>query len=247
VSRAHKEKGFTLIEMLLVASMLAAIGLTIATTFAGGLKIFNRMESYTAVKADVLLSLEKMERDLRNAFAYKGIDFIGEAHRVTFPAILTKFSSKEKAVGSLGSVSYYRDDSSNERALSREERAYSQAVKKGSSGRRDSTVLLTPVEDISFQYFVYDPEAKTYSWVNVWDKSKDKEEAEEEGKVAKDIIALEARPEELPLGVKITVSYADGGKTFALTRTVFIKTAVSLNSAKRKAESEKNNLGEDAT
>ncbi|MDD5225734.1 MAG: type II secretion system protein [Candidatus Omnitrophica bacterium] len=238
--RTHKTKGFTLIELMLVAVMLGALGLAIVATFAGGLKIFNRMQSYTVTRADVLLVIEKMERDLRNTFSFKGIDFIGGPKRMTFPSVLRTVSAKGQVKESPGSVSYYRDDSSHERALSREEKAYAQAVKKGSSEHGDIAVL-APIEDVDFQYFSYDPEAKTYSWGNEWDKSEDGEDSKEEGKVPKGVVALADRPENLPLGVKIKVRYEDGGKIFTLSRVVFIETAVSLNAAKKKALAEKNN------
>lgn len=241
MSNARRTQGFTLVELLLVAAMLGAVGLTIVATFAGGLKIFNRMESYTAAKADVLLALEKMERDLRNTFPLKGMDFVGDAKRMTFPAVRKDLTGKAQAQGALGSVSYYRDDSGDERVLSREEKIYVRAVKKESSGHGDIAAL-TPIEDIRFQYFSYDPEAEAYSWVNAWDKSKEREDQEEDGKAVKNVTALEDRPEDLPLGVRIKISYTDGGKTLALERTVFIKTAVSLNAAKVKARSEKRDL-----
>lgn len=243
MSSAHKVKGFTLVEMLMVAVMLGILGLAIVSTFAGGLKIFNRMERYTATKAEILLSMEKMEKDLRNTFSLKGIDFIGEAKRMTFPATLRTFSAQGRTEESLGSVSYYRDDSRNERSLSREEKTYTLAVKKENSGHGD-VMVLAPIEDINFQYFSYDSETKTYSWVGAWDKSEARKEQKEENKVAKGVVALEDRPEDIPLGVKIKISYKDGGETFTLSRTVFIKTAVSLNFAKIRAKAEKNNSQE---
>lgn len=240
MSRTRRVKGFTLIELMLVAALLAILGLAVAATFAGGLKIFNRMENYTAVKADILLSLERMERDMRSTFPVKGIGFIGEAKRMTFPAILRTFSAKGLAEESLGSVSYYRDDARGAGVLSREEKAYVQAVNK-EGYRHGEMTELAPIEDIHFQYFSYDAEAETYSWVDRWDKSEKKEEEQrEEAKAPKGVIALEDRPEELPLGVKIMIRYADGDKPLTLSRTIFIKTAVSLNLAKRRARAGKN-------
>lgn len=227
----------------MVAVMLGIVGLTIVATFAGGLKIFHRMESYTAAKADVLLALETLERDLRNTFSCRGIDFIGDAKRMTFPAILKTSSEKDPAGGSLGSVAYFCDDRGHARALFRQEKNYAQAVKKESSGHGNTTELV-PVEDIDLQYFSYDPEAETYSWGSVWDKSEAREEEEKSGKVAKGVSALEDRLEDLPLGVRIKIRYAEGDKTLTLKRTVFIKTAVSLNLAKRRAKEEKNNSQE---
>lgn len=45
---------------MLVAGIMAMIGLTIASTFAGGLNIFYRIEKYSNVKADVLISIEML-------------------------------------------------------------------------------------------------------------------------------------------------------------------------------------------
>ena len=243
VSRAPKPKGFTLIELLMVAVMLGIVGLAIVATFGGGLKIFYRVESHTATQSEVLLSLEKMEKDLKNTFAFKGMDFIGEAKKVTFPATLRTVFAKNKITESLGLVSYYRDDSHNMRTLSREEKTYIQAAQKENPERGD-IMTLAPIEDIQFQYFSYDPESKTYSWISAWDRSEVREKEKKDGKVAKEAGVLEDRPEDLPLGVKIKISYKDGDKTLTLDRTVFIKTAVSLNLAKIKAKAEKHNAQE---
>jgi type II secretory pathway pseudopilin PulG len=234
VFKAHKSGGFTLIELMLVAAMMGAIGLTIVATFAGGLKIFNRMENYTATRAEVLLAAEKMERDLRNTFPLKGIDFIGDAEKMTFPAILKTALSEEQIKESPGSVSYYRGGQEDGSALFREEKTYTQALKREGSAR-GSIMDLVPVEDVNFQYFSYDPDAKAYSWVDAWDKSESEEDEDEVVKATKNTDTLEERPENLPLGVKLKMSYRDGGKTLTLERTVFIKTAVSLNRAKKKA------------
>jgi prepilin-type N-terminal cleavage/methylation domain-containing protein len=236
--RARKSQGFTLIELLLVVVMLGMIGLTIVSTFAGGLKIFDRMERYTATKADVLLSLEKMERDLRSAFPFKGIPFIGEAKKVTFPAILRTASEKGPIEESVGSVSYYRDDSRKERGLSREEKKYALAANKESTERGD-VMMLAAIEDIDFQYFTYDPETTTYNWAEGWDKPEAKEDPGAKVKTGGTELILEDTAEELPLGVKIKIRYRDGGKTLTLSRMVFIKTSVSLNLAKKKAAEEK--------
>lgn len=238
--KTHKVEGFTLVEMMLVAVLLGIVGLAIGSTFAGGLRIFNRMESYTADKADVLLFVERMERDLRNTFSFKGIDFVGESKRVTFPVILRTFSDKNRVEESPGLVSYYRDDTRTERVFLREEKTYPHAVKKESPEHGDITVL-APIEDISFQYFSYDPQTDTYGWADLWDKPKAREKQKGEGSAQKGVEALEDRFADIPLGVKIKVNYMDGDKILTLSRTVFIKTAVALNSAQRRVRSEQKN------
>ena len=236
--RTHKVKGFTLIELMLVTVMLGMVGLTIVSTFAGGLKIFNRMENYTAAKADVLLCMEKMEKDLRSTFPVKGIDFIGEPRKMTFPAMLRTPLGKGSIGEAVGSVSYFLTDRLQEKGLVREEKKYALAVNKTSTERGDAAVLTT-VEDIEFQYFSYDPDADTYNWVDAWNKSEAKETRTAEGKAGKVALPLGNRPEVLPLGVKIRIRYKEGRKILTLSRMVFIKTAVSLNAAKKRDMLEK--------
>ncbi|MBU0895202.1 MAG: prepilin-type N-terminal cleavage/methylation domain-containing protein [Candidatus Omnitrophica bacterium] len=227
-------KGFTLVEMMLVAGILAIIGLTIVATFSSGLRIFYRMEGYNTVKADVLISIEKMERDLKNAFSYRGIEFIGSSKKVTFPGLIRKFNSEGRPEESLGAISYYLDDSGKTKMVSREENKYTQAIKKD-RGARGPITRLASIEGLDFKYYVYDPESDFYSWASVWDKSDDMEDDEEDTKPKQENVQLKDREDKLPLGVKIEVSYKDGDKIITLNRAVFIQPAVSLNLAKVRA------------
>ena len=227
-------KGFTLVEMMLVAGILAIIGLTIVATFSGGLKIFYRMESYNTVKADALISLDKLERDLRNAFPYEGIEFIGSSRKVTFPGLIKRFNSKGLAEESPGAISYYLDDSGRTKALSKEEKRYTQAIKKEGAEKGPIT-RLAAIENLTFKYYSYDPESDAYSWVSVWDKTEDIEDEEEGKKPKQENVPLKDRKEKFPLGVKIEISYKDADRVITLNRAVFIQPAVWLNLAKVRA------------
>ncbi len=238
MSRVKGAKGFTLIEMMLVAGILAVIGLTIASTFAGGLNIFYRMENYTNTRADIMLSMERLEKDIRNVFYYTGIDFIGESKKLTFPGIIKTKGPDGRPEDSLGSITYYRDDSKKTRTISREEKKYPIAVRNKEAPKGVVTAL-SPIEDLTFKYFSYDPDMESYSWVDMWDKSEERHDREEKGKAKTDRIKLEDMPEDVPLGVKVNISYQDGGKTVKLERIIFIKPAVSLNLAKIKAKLKK--------
>lgn len=226
-----RTKGFTLIELMIVSALIGIVGLTIAATFAGGMRIFNRMEGHSSVRADVFLALETMERDLRNTFEEKGIDFSGTSHKMTFPAMLQTVSGEGQTRRSVGSVAYFLDDDGKNPWLIREERSYSQAVKKDSY-RRGDREFLVPLEEIDLRYFFYDDEAGGYRWTDHWDPS-EKLAEEESNPVISTPVALEDRDEVIPLGVKIKVVYKDSDRTVDLYRTVFNKAAVSLNLAKK--------------
>ncbi|MCX5678719.1 MAG: type II secretion system protein [Candidatus Omnitrophica bacterium] len=233
--RADGAKGFTLVEMMLAAGILAIIGLTIVSTFSGGMNIFYRIEGQTAAKTDVLVAMEKMERDLRDTFCYTGIDFIGSSRKMAFPGLIRAFNDKGLPEESLGSISYYLDDRMRKRALSREVKRYSYAVKKESSPPGD-ILPLAEIEDVNFKYYTYDPESESYNWASSWDKTEKIKKKKEEGVATGDVL-LKDREENIPLGVKIEISYKENGRTITLNRAVFLPTAVSLNLAKIKAKS----------
>lgn len=117
------------------------------------------------------------------------------------------------------------------------------AVKNKEAGKGAVTAL-SPIEDIKFKYFSYDPEAESYSWVDSWDKSEEREDRQEEGKSKSGKIALKDMAEDIPLGVKMDISYKDDGKVITLNRVIFIKPAVSLNLAKIKDKLKKEGKSE---
>jgi len=77
----NKKKGITLIEVLHYIIFSGIIGITILTTFIAGLKAISKGQSYFGPKTDILIALERMERDLRNTFHWTGIDFIGSRNQ----------------------------------------------------------------------------------------------------------------------------------------------------------------------
>ncbi|MFH1189728.1 MAG: type II secretion system protein [Candidatus Omnitrophota bacterium] len=242
MTRVNRAAGFTLVEIMLVAGIMAVIGLTIVSTFSGGLKIFYRMEGYNTVKADVLIAIEKMERDLRNTFPYNGMEFMGSSKRVTFPGLTRKLNDKGLPEEFPGSISYYLDESGRAKALSREDKRYTQAIKK-ENPERGLVTRLAEIENLSFKYYSYDNESDSYNWAGVWDKSEGIEAGEElNKKPGQEDLLLKDKTEKIPLGVKIEISYKDGGEIITLNRAVFIQPAVSLDLAKIRA-AKKDNKG----
>src|SRR3990167_7818362 len=87
-STLNPEQGFTLIELMVAASILGLIGLAILTTFGSGFSVYERVQAYGGTQADALLALEEIERDVRNIFQMPTIPVEGGSDRVAFPAII---------------------------------------------------------------------------------------------------------------------------------------------------------------
>ena len=150
---AKNREGFTLLELLITSSIIVIIGLAIFSTFSMGIRAYKRMHYSGLVQADVLFSLEKLEKDLHNALNFSSIDFIGENKKVSFAGLIGP-----QANSALARITYYFDTKNN--SLVREENAYAGTV----SGSR----ALASIKDAFFTYCYLDPQTREYVWTDSW-------------------------------------------------------------------------------
>jgi len=218
------KRGFTLVELLITTTILAIIAVAVISTFAGGLKVYERAQVYGGAQADVLISLEKMERDLRNVLDFSRIDFNGSAKEISFGGLIRTVDSKGNQSVSLGRIFYYFDAMKKE--LITEEQDYSDAVTAIKKGR-GKIKSLAPIEDIKFSYYYSDRDTYAYGWKGSWEV----EETKDEEQKAKD-----EEEDRIPLGVKIEVAFKDGKRIAKLNRTVFIPIAVSKHKAREETQ-----------
>ena len=204
--RLFAKEGFTLIEILVATSILGVIGLTILTTFGSGLHVYERVQAFGGSQAEVLLALEEMERDIKNVFPMSTVAFEGDSHRIAFPAVIETLKiidGKESVVPSVGRISYYIDEAiymdDVEKSLMRVQQNYSLAV-AGGDAQEGQGETLALIEDLAFEYYYYDEEAKTYGWQNSWS----------------------GEEETLLSGVKIEMTYKDSDQDIVIERIVVI-------------------------
>ena len=213
------KRGFTLIELLLTTAILAIITVAVVSTFAGGLRVYQRAQAYGGAQADVLISLEKMERDLRNVLDFSEIDFNGDTEEISFGSLIRVVDSEGYQNLSLGRIFYYFD--AVKKKLITEEQDYSDAVLEIKKGR-GRVKALASIEDIKFSYYYSDEDTQTYEWKDLWKI----EETKDEERKTKD-----EEENRVPLGVKIEVTFKDDNRVVKLDRTIFIPTAVSKHKA----------------
>ena len=217
-------RSFTLIELLITAAIMALVSLAILSVFAGGINVYGRLRSYSNVRKDILLSLERVEKDLRSACNISEIKFNGESSRITFPALVNANPSSGIREPSPGSISYYVD--AYEHYLVSEAMDYSAATAKEPG--KGAVTQLVSADKVKFSYYYYDPESEAYMWGDKWTNISPEEKT---GVAASSKIKANT-----PLGVKIEMQYADRGKSFTLYRTVFFPLAVSLRLAAVESE-----------
>ena len=220
------KKAFTIIELLLAASIMSMISLAVLSTFGAGLQTFERVQSFGGFQADVLVFLEGLERDVRNTFAFSPIKFQGDSQGMSFAAVGTKLDEEGNEFTVLEERSY--DFDSSQKVLISKEEDFAPTVSSATSsfvGESVRTQRITPIKTVEFQYYSYskvikDGEEKIESgWQGPWTDE-----------------------ENIPRGIKIILTFDDGGEEVSLARTVFIPSGGDIGGDEEEEEEEGDGL-----
>ncbi|MFC1658533.1 prepilin-type N-terminal cleavage/methylation domain-containing protein [Candidatus Omnitrophota bacterium] len=185
-------KAFTLIELLIVLTMVSIIGLAIFVTLSNGIDIWQRLNQAQA-QDDINIFFERFARELRNTFAFSTINFSGGIDSVSFATfVVTPGSSLPQETG-IGRKAYRFDKAG--RKLIKEEMNFSQ-VSSGASGSAQE--LLTEIDFLQFSYYFYDQQSQEYLWLQEWQE------------------------DSLPLAVRIELEFYNGKHQQRIIRSIDI-------------------------
>ncbi|OGX24720.1 MAG: hypothetical protein A2787_01955 [Omnitrophica WOR_2 bacterium RIFCSPHIGHO2_01_FULL_48_9] len=163
--RAMKQKsfGFTLIEILLVVSLMAMVGLSIYSAFANGLKVWDRGKNLNA-QEDIMIFFDRIGAELRNSFRFSKVPFYGRSQRVVFPTMVKvlpdpKMNPEENSyISQIGKVEYEFDVVKDQ--LIRREASYGQAIQGRFS---EKGAALRGIRNIEFKYYFPDEHGELFS------------------------------------------------------------------------------------
>ena len=145
--KSLKQNAYTLIEMLLVVSILAMMSLALFHALSSGLNIWERSRKFV-VEGDIAIFLDKIGQDLRNSFPYSKMPFVGKGTLLRFPTRIRTFRAQdEEILERMGVVEYYFD--SGKKSLIRRQFSYGQAL-RGDPGKE--RLLLSSVS-VHFAYY----------------------------------------------------------------------------------------------
>ncbi len=100
--------GFSLVELIVVMLIIGAIGSVIVACFMGGVRAYERSQSFGRKETEVYLSLIGLEKDLHNAVVVPGIPFKGETDLLQFTTLQPAPESGERGMN-VGVVRYWND------------------------------------------------------------------------------------------------------------------------------------------
>ena len=159
----EKTRGFTLVETLLVISLMAMVSVSVFRVFLNGVRIWERSERFY-VEEDLAIFLDMIGQDFRNSVDYSLFNFKGIGSKISFPSII-KVRADQKVSGDdvlyvdqLGMVEYYYD--SLTKGIYKRKANYGQASKKRYGKER---LLVKPVRSLRFLYYFFNEDGQRES------------------------------------------------------------------------------------
>ena len=159
----HKA-GMTLMEVLIVVSIVAVVSLSLFNAFSNGLKVW-RLSQQLVLEEDVAIFLDRLSQDLRNSFLYSKIYFEGDHYDFAFPTrVVTRIDfnktpdNPDDIEDQMGRVEYIFEPS--RKLLVRRQANYSQALMKTFS---DPRIMLEGVDRVEFKYIYLTEEKEIVS------------------------------------------------------------------------------------
>jgi prepilin-type N-terminal cleavage/methylation domain-containing protein len=152
-------RGFTLLELVVVAALVVVVGTVMAGAFAAGLRVWERCRSVGRREVDLAVALEQVEKDIRNASPSRFALFRGEAGWIEIPS-LVRLERAAKSEEDVGTVRYERGGGG--RTLDRV--ITLRRSSQGSNLTRET--LLPSVGDVAFSFGETDGAVVT--WNSAW-------------------------------------------------------------------------------
>jgi len=200
-----RTKGFTLLELLITASLIALMGLAIYATFARGVAVWERGSETDVIEQETRFGLEKMAKELRNSFKFSRIEFSGTKDAISFPTYVNPVRySLSNGVNTadiaqtpkweIGRINYFYD--SSKKSFFCREASYIDLFQDDLPKARE---IVSQVNDLEISYYFFDAIGKTYKWKDSWSDKKD-----------------------FPLGVRISLTVGSGEDEKEFVKTVYL-------------------------
>jgi prepilin-type N-terminal cleavage/methylation domain-containing protein len=155
--RQQGRSAFTLVECLVAASIAGVLGLSVFSVFSAGLRIYRQFGRDALVQENILLALERFERDLRSTFVFVPLSFSGDSLQLAFPLL----TGKERRIGQ---ISYVFDPATG--TLARGEHFLSDNLVPDPVRYSRKDVLVCRA--LSFEYYSPDPATGRLVWQNTF-------------------------------------------------------------------------------
>ncbi len=164
-----RTNGLTLLETILVSSLISIVALTLYNALSNGLKVWDRVHQFV-IEEDIALFLNEISEELHNAYVMEEMPFEGQPHRIAFPTIVLTLEDpkisggRDNYIHQPGRVQYFFDTS--QKNLYRQQANYSLALGGRFFEKRE---VLGSLKEVRFLYYTVNEDkiielSHTKSW-----------------------------------------------------------------------------------
>ena len=158
---------FTLVELLIVLSLLTAISLAVYGGVAAGVRIWKSIDA-SINEIDFIMGWKRFQKDMVNHLSFHGIEFYGTPDEFSFPGLVTVKDSEGLTHQEIGRIRYRFYESN--RNLCRETITYPNLIQGlGSESWAGCQPVISSVKDVTIKYYgKEDGPASLGSWRSAW-------------------------------------------------------------------------------
>ena len=156
-------RAMTLIEILLVLSLVTMISIALYKALRNGLQVWERSRRLV-VEEDIAIFFDKMSQDIKNSYLYSKIRFEGTEVNFLFPTIVRVTADahsgapRGELVDQLGRVHYFFDP--QQRTIGKRAANYSQALKNKFGPPQ---ILAQSIDRLKFRYYYRTDQGEVFS------------------------------------------------------------------------------------
>lgn len=157
--------GFTLVEILVVATIVSFLAAGLGSSFFAGMRLWGRAQQRDTASLNAWFALEVMAKELRQSLEVPFAKFKGGARELSFPAAIND---------AIVRVTYVYDG--YEKRLRRREVGLKDLLEKKLEPETKERVLFSPAEDVVIEFAKFDPNqdegglVKGYEWTDTWEE-----------------------------------------------------------------------------
>jgi len=151
-------RAFTLVELLITATIFAVVSIAVYATFNSGMTVWRRAKDTNAQDRQFLLKIEKLSRELRQSFNYNDIVFSASKNKIQFPSVIDSDICR---------IIYSFDE--NKKILFRSADKFVDILAADKKELEPKfSPYLTGIDNLSLSYLILDLQKKAYIWQDDW-------------------------------------------------------------------------------
>ena len=154
-------RGFSLLELMVVVSIVGLVIGVVVACFSGGIRVWESARILTHVEQEMYFGVENVRRDIANTFAFHDIQFVGSEQEVSFPALFESTGEDGEQELHIGTVKYQYNGA--DRTLIRLVWAY-----PGVEDNAEWEVIATGMDSLQFRYRGGPDSGAGDEWIGTW-------------------------------------------------------------------------------